>query len=51
MYEKTKFGHKVIKAEWNDNSSLWNVTVEDLATGKTFVDSAEVLINSGGVLK
>jgi len=51
VYEKAKFNHKVVKAEWDNEASLWRVTVEDLLTGRTFVDSAEVLLNCGGVLK
>ncbi|KAH8810611.1 hypothetical protein F5884DRAFT_875183 [Xylogone sp. PMI_703] len=50
VYEKTKFGHRVVGAQWDNDAGLWRVTVEDLATNEIFVDSAEVLINSGGIL-
>jgi hypothetical protein len=46
-----KLRHRVTSATWNDDEGVWAVTVEDLQTGLTFVDTAEVLINNSGVLK
>jgi hypothetical protein len=46
-----KLRHQVTSATWNDVEGVWAVTVEDLQTGLTFVDAAEVLINNSGVLK
>lgn len=51
VYEKTKFRHKVVGAEWDDDASVWRVSVENLDTGEIFQDQAEVLFNSGGILK
>lgn len=46
-----KLGHQVTHASWDDDKGVWQVTVEDLKGGTTFVDTAEVLINNSGVLK
>lgn len=51
VYEHAKFGHKVLGAEWNEDRGVWQVEVEDLATGSRFTDEAEVLLNGGGALK
>lgn len=51
VYEKTRFRHRVTKAEWDEGRQVWDVTVEDLETGRVFVDSAEMLINGGGPLR
>ncbi|EEU36632.1 uncharacterized protein NECHADRAFT_86543 [Fusarium vanettenii 77-13-4] len=50
VYEHTKFKHQVVDSRWDDKASLWKLTVLNLETGDSFVDSAEVFINSGGVL-
>ena len=46
-----KLKHEIIAASWDDKNGVWEVTVKDLKTGVTFVDTAEVLINNSGVLK
>jgi cation diffusion facilitator CzcD-associated flavoprotein CzcO len=51
LYDHAKFNHNVIGAEWNEGSGKWTVTVQDMATGKVFEDSAEVVLNCAGVLK
>lgn len=51
VYEHTKFKHKVVGAEWSESEQIWQVEVEDLETGHSFIDKAEVLINGGGPLK
>lgn len=38
-------------ATWNGKTGQWEIEVEDLKTGKTFVDKAEVFINACGFLK
>ncbi|OIW22564.1 FAD/NAD(P)-binding domain-containing protein [Coniochaeta ligniaria NRRL 30616] len=50
VYERTRFKHKVVGAEWDEAAQLWKVEVENLETGKRFWDEAEVLINGGGPL-
>ena len=50
-YDNAKLGHKITAAVWDDLAAVWKVTVQNLETGETFVDEAEVFINSGGVLK
>ncbi|KAJ5210155.1 hypothetical protein N7491_009963 [Penicillium cf. griseofulvum] len=50
VYEKAKFEHQVVGAEWRDDDGKWRVEVKNLKTGDVVVDSAEVLINCGGAL-
>ncbi|OJD16203.1 hypothetical protein AJ78_03635 [Emergomyces pasteurianus Ep9510] len=42
--------HEVKAAAWDEESGTWEVTVQNLLSGETFVDKAEVLINGSGVL-
>lgn len=51
VHEHTKFRHRIIGAEWDDTEAVWEILVEDLATGDKFVHVAEVFINCGGILK
>lgn len=51
VYEHAKFRHKVTAAEWNETKQIWEVQVEDLQTGRVFVDTAQMLINGGGPLR
>ena len=41
----------MVGAEWNEDLGRWIVRVEDIQTGEEFEDSADVVINCGGVLK
>ncbi|RFU27187.1 hypothetical protein B7463_g9146, partial [Scytalidium lignicola] len=50
VYEHTKFNHKVVGAEWNEEAGMWTVRVENVLTGKILEDSAEVVINCTGAL-
>ncbi|KAK7427365.1 hypothetical protein QQZ08_006134 [Neonectria magnoliae] len=50
LYEHAKFNHKIIGAEWNEEKGVWRGEVQDLQTGTTFIDEAEVLLNGGGSL-
>ncbi|KAL9005083.1 MAG: hypothetical protein Q9188_002130 [Gyalolechia gomerana] len=45
-----KLRHKVNGARWIDQLAEWEVHVEDLATGKQFQDSCNILINACGYL-
>ncbi|KAH8890173.1 FAD/NAD(P)-binding domain-containing protein [Thozetella sp. PMI_491] len=45
-----KLNHEVTHAAWDDASGVWNVSVKNLLTGETFVDTAEILVNGSGVL-
>ena len=51
MNEVTRFHSRVIKAEWDSKLFRYNLEIEDLKTGETFLDYAEVLINATGWLK
>lgn len=51
LYDRAKFNHRVVSAEWSESSGKWTVKVEDTASGQVLEDSAEVVINCAGVLK
>jgi cation diffusion facilitator CzcD-associated flavoprotein CzcO len=40
----------VVAAEWNEASGEWVVSVKDAATGATFQDNCDILINAAGIL-
>lgn len=46
-----KLRHEIQRAEWDEGKGVWEVHVKDLASGETFVDTADVFINGSGVLK
>jgi cation diffusion facilitator CzcD-associated flavoprotein CzcO len=46
-----RLNHRVKAAVWNDSAGVWEVEVEDSASGSVFTDRAEVLINAAGFLK
>lgn len=46
-----KLNHEVVGASWDDEKGVWEVSVRDVLSGRTFVDTAEILINGSGVLK
>jgi hypothetical protein len=50
-YEYVRLKHRVSKATWDSVKGQWQVKVEDLSTGQTKVDCAEVLVNATGFLK
>ncbi|PLB36081.1 flavin-containing monooxygenase [Aspergillus candidus] len=50
LYKHAKFNQRVIGAEWDEDSGRWTVKVQDAASGKITVDSAEVVLNCAGVL-
>ena len=43
--------HQVCGADWDAEEAVWKVTVKDLSTNETFIDTAEILVNGSGVLK
>lgn len=43
--------HKVTGAYWDNENGVWNVHVENLVTGRRFVEHAEVFVNNNGLLK
>lgn len=48
--EKTKLGHQVVGAKWNDCLGKWNVDIQVHGSGEIVHDSCDVLINAGGIL-
>ena len=47
-YIKTR--HQVVGATWSSATGRWDVKIKDLATGREFDDTCDVLINAGGIL-
>ncbi|KAL6408118.1 FAD/NAD-P-binding domain-containing protein [Ilyonectria robusta] len=45
-----KLNTEVMKAEWNDETSKWTVTLKDLDTGKVSIEVADVVISAVGPL-
>jgi hypothetical protein len=43
--------HQITGAYWDEERGLWDVHVKNILDGSTFIDSAEVFINCGGILK
>lgn len=43
-----RFSHRVVEARWS--GATWTVTVEDMLTGRTMAQEADVLITAIGVL-
>ncbi|KAH0835350.1 putative sterigmatocystin biosynthesis monooxygenase stcW [Fonsecaea pedrosoi] len=50
LYRFIRLSHKVIGATWNESEGTWNVTIEDLTTGRVFDDQAHFLISGSGIL-
>ncbi|KAI1627239.1 cyclohexanone monooxygenase [Exophiala viscosa] len=48
--EHLRLRHEVLRAEWNEALSHWEVTVQDLVTGDVFVETAEFFISAQGRL-
>ncbi|KAK5674344.1 hypothetical protein LTS10_012928 [Elasticomyces elasticus] len=48
--EFVRLRHRVVGCKWDDLSSKWSVKVEDLSSKKTFVATADVVINACGFL-
>ncbi|KAH0845024.1 hypothetical protein AYO21_04055 [Fonsecaea monophora] len=42
--------HQVTGARWDEKEGTWDVTVQDLLSGKTFPDRCDILVNAGGIL-
>ncbi|KAG4253045.1 hypothetical protein FPRO03_14247 [Fusarium proliferatum] len=45
-----KLKHKVTSTAWSEENGAWTVDVQDEATGETFKDRGEFLINASGFL-
>ncbi|OQD79940.1 hypothetical protein PENANT_c041G06287 [Penicillium antarcticum] len=50
LSEKTKVGHQVIGAKWNESSAKWNIDIKNNAENSVVHDSCDVLVNAGGIL-
>ena len=50
LYEYIKTEHKVVGANWIQENGGYTVKVQDLKTGREFVDTCDILINASGIL-
>ncbi|KAG6831614.1 hypothetical protein H0H87_004676 [Tephrocybe sp. NHM501043] len=50
LHKYVRLLSKVTNATWDATSDTWGVEVLDLATGKSHVDHADILVNASGVL-
>lgn len=46
----SRYNHMVRGCKWNASAGKWEVTVENLKTGETFVDTCDVVVNGNGLL-
>lgn len=51
VYNFVHFNHRVNSATWNKGAGKWVVQIENLVSGNTITDEAEVLISAVGFLK
>jgi cation diffusion facilitator CzcD-associated flavoprotein CzcO len=51
VHDHVHLNNRVVEARWNEATGQYNLIIEDLSSGTTFTDQAEVLINSTGILK
>ncbi|MCJ1292903.1 hypothetical protein MMC34_004456 [Xylographa carneopallida] len=45
-----KLSHKAIQARWDESTSKWVVTIQNITTGEVFQDTADALFTGIGVL-
>lgn len=45
-----KLRHKVTSLSWEDSTQQWTIKGDDLATGNSFTDHSDIVIDGGGVL-
>jgi cation diffusion facilitator CzcD-associated flavoprotein CzcO len=45
-----RFSHECVEAKWIESTSKWLVTFQNLATGETIQDSADVFMTGIGIL-
>jgi cation diffusion facilitator CzcD-associated flavoprotein CzcO len=50
LSEKTKVGHQIIGAKWDESTAKWNIDIKDSATNTVIHDLCDVLVNAGGIL-
>ncbi|KAJ6027895.1 uncharacterized protein N7446_003505 [Penicillium canescens] len=50
LSEKTKVGHQVIGAKWDESTAKWNIDIKDRAKHTVIHDLCDVLVNAGGIL-
>jgi cation diffusion facilitator CzcD-associated flavoprotein CzcO len=46
-----RLSHQVVSARWDEATIQWQVGVKNMVTGEVVSDSADFLINGGGIIK
>ncbi|KAI1329152.1 hypothetical protein F5Y16DRAFT_113280 [Xylariaceae sp. FL0255] len=50
MTDSIRTNHKIVGARWDESRGLWDIKVQNLETGKEFMDYANFLIDASGIL-
>jgi cation diffusion facilitator CzcD-associated flavoprotein CzcO len=50
LYKYINLSHRVVSADWDESKSIWNLQIEDLATGEVKSDWGDFMITASGVL-
>ncbi|KAK1760311.1 hypothetical protein QBC47DRAFT_427444 [Echria macrotheca] len=48
VHQYARFGHRVEELSWDEEASVWNITVHDLSTGETRTDTADFVLTAIG---
>jgi cation diffusion facilitator CzcD-associated flavoprotein CzcO len=51
LYRYIRLSHRVVNAEWHEDKGIWELRIEDSATGAIFKDSCDFMISASGILK
>ncbi len=51
LYRFIKLRHRVASADWDEAKGIWNLKIENLASGEIVSDWGHVMITAAGVLK
>lgn len=50
LYKYINLSHRVVSADWDEDKAIWNLQIEDLATGQIKTDWGDFMITASGVL-
>ena len=46
-----KLSHRVMRAQWSEEKSMWELEVRNELNGSTFMDQCDVYLSATGILK
>ncbi|KIW81124.1 hypothetical protein Z517_04147 [Fonsecaea pedrosoi CBS 271.37] len=50
LWKYIKFSHEVQRADWDEETGLWNLKIRDLATGVEIDEQCDIFVNAMGFL-